>query len=429
MSPAPAIVLLATVDTKAAEVELLRAELRAHGWPVRVLDVGLTVAGDGVDVPPDQVAAEAGWELVGLRAVARRDEAMAVMADGAHRVLARWHAAGELPGVLAVGGNQGTSIAAAAMRDLPYGIPKLIVSTVASGNARQYIGDSDVTLMFSVADLIGANPVVAGVLRRAAAAMAGMASRERRAPDPATRADDPLIALTAFGNTHPAVTRAITVLTGSGFGTVPFHASGASGSAMERLIGDGMFRGVLDLTTHELLGELYPDDIYAPARAGRLTAAGRAGIAQVVAPGGLEYHCFGGMDTIPAALRDRPTHYHNPNNTNVRASADELVAVAEAMAERLNAARGPVAVLIPTLGWSVVGSPGGVLHDPAANEAFTSTLRARLAAHVPLREMDVTINDPVFASTAAQTLLELLGNRPDAGVDTARPGAAARKGG
>ncbi len=409
------VALLATMDTKAAEVEYLQAELLDHGRPVRVVDVGLSAVHDDVDAAAGSVAAAAGRELDELRATARRDEAMAAMAAGARELLSGWHAAGELAGVLAVGGNQGTSIAAAAMRELPYGVPKLIVSTVASGNVREYVADSDVTLMFSVADLLGgANPVVAGVLRRAAAAMAGMAAVGTDGGLVGNHHDRPLVALTAFGNTHNAVTTAMSALSESGVSTVPFHASGACGSAMERLIDNGRFHGVLDLTTHELLGELYPDDIYSPVRPGRLTAAGRAGIPQVVVPGGLEYHCFGGAGTIPGAFRERPTHYHNPNNTNVRATADELVTVAETMAERLNASTGTVAVLVPTLGWSVIGSPGGVLHDPVANDAFTRTLRARLASKVVLRELETTINDPVFATTAAETLMELLRDRTSA---------------
>lgn len=197
-------------------------------------------------------------------------------------------------------------------------------------------------------------------------------------------------------------------LADAGVQTVPFHASGASGSAMERLVDEGMFAGVLDLTTHELLGELYPADVYAPVRPGRLTAAGRRGVPQVVAPGGLEYHCFAAADTIPAQLRDRPTHHHNRNNTNVRASADELVAVAEEMACRLGSAAGPVAVMIPRRGWSEVGSPGGILHDPAANAAFVDALRRSLPPRVTLRELDCTINDPVFAAAAADTMLDYL---------------------
>ena len=180
---------------------------------------------------------------------------------------------------------------------------------------------------------------------------------------------------------------------------------------MERFVEGGLFDAVLDLTTHELLAELYPADIYAPVRPGRLTAAGKRGIPQVVVPGGLEYHCFAAADTIPQHLRDRPTHHHNPNNTNVRASVDELVAVGRAMAERLNAAAGPVTVLVPTLGWSQVGAAGGPLHDLDANAALVTELHARLDDHVRVRELPLAINDDPFGRQAADELLALL-NRP-----------------
>jgi uncharacterized protein (UPF0261 family) len=226
---------------------------------------------------------------------------------------------------------------------------------------------------------------------------------------PRDTTDAPLVAVTAFGNTHLAVTAAIDRLSHAGVRAVPFHASGASGSAMERFIQEGLFDGVLDLTTHELLGELFPADIYAPVRPGRLTAAGKRGIPQVVAPGGLDYHCFAAADTIPAGLRARAVHHHNPNNTNVRASAEELVCAARVMADRLNAATGQVAVLIPSLGWSQVGSAGGPLHDPAANAQFVVELRRMLADRIPVRELPVTINDPSFATAATDALLEFLG--------------------
>ncbi|MQA84499.1 MAG: UPF0261 family protein [Streptosporangiales bacterium] len=418
----PPIAVLATADTKGAEAAFLRDELRRRGWPVRVVDVGLTSADEWSthpdlagewpihpDVPAEQVARAAGQRLAQLRDRARRDEAMAAMAEGAGRLLADWYRRGDLAGAVGLGGNQGTAITAGAMRELPLGVPKLVVSTVASGDIRGFIADSDIAVLFSVGDLLGGpNPVTARVLRQAAGAVAGMA--EALAPDaresPAARG--PVVAVTAFGNTHAAVTAAMERLAGAGVETVPFHASGASGSAMERLIDEGTFVGVLDLTTHELLGELYPADIYAPVRPGRLTAAGRRGVPQVVAPGGLEYHCFAAADTIPAALRARPTHHHNANNTNVRASAEELVAVAEEMARRLGTAAGPVAVLIPRRGWSEVGSPGGVLHDPAANAAFVDALRRALPPRVALRELDSTINDPAFAAAAAETMLDFL---------------------
>ena len=428
----PTVAVVATLDTKGGEAAFLRAELRRQGCAARIVDVGLRlVTGDvDVDVPADAIARAADRNLDALRENARRDEAMHVMATGAARVLGGWHAAGELAGVIGIGGNQGTAVAAEAMRRLPFGVPKLIVSTVASGDVRGFVGDSDIALMFSVGDLLGGpNLITTGVLRRAAAAIAGMARTEEEAdapPRPGT-----VVAVTAFGNTHMAVTTAMEHLRRAGAHPVPFHASGACGSAMERLVAEGMFDAVLDLTTHELLAELYPADIYNPVRPGRLTAAGRCGIPQVVVPGGLDYHCFAAADTIPADLRDRPTHYHNPNNTNVRATAEELSAVAGAMAERLNAATGPVAVLVPLHGWSQVGSPGGVLHDPYADAAFVAELRRALSPRVPLRELDLTINDPVFAATAAETLLSLLGGiRATGPRETSRKlASASREGG
>jgi uncharacterized protein (UPF0261 family) len=405
----PVVAVLATVDTKAQEAAFLRAELRERGCRVRVVDVGLRVGPDHpawVDVPGTVVANATGAVLDELRERERRDHAMAAMGAGAATILAAWRARGELDGVLAVGGNQGTAIAASAMRELPFGLPKYIVSTVASGDVRGFVGDSDIVLAFSVGDLLGGpNRVTRTVLRQAAAGVAAMARDAADVPDPE---DGPLVAVTAFGNTHRAVTTAIDHLSRAGVHAVPFHASGASGSAMERFVADGMFAGVLDLTTHELLAELYPADIYAPVRPGRLTAAGRTGVPQVVAPGGLEYHCFAAADTIPPELRDRPTHHHNPNNTNVRSSGAELRRAAGAMAERLNRASGPAAVLIPTQGWSQVGSPGGPLHDPAANAEFVAELRGALADHVRLQEIPATINDPLFATRAADTLLEFL---------------------
>jgi uncharacterized protein (UPF0261 family) len=403
------VAVLATMDTKSGEARYLCDVLAELGHRTRIVDIGLrpTALDDPErDVPAEVVAHAAGASLAELRERTRRDRAMAEMATGAGSLLRAWHGAGQLCGVLAVGGNQGTAVAAAAMRPLPYGVPKVVVSTVASGNVRGYVGDSDVTMMFSVADLLGGpNAVTAPVLRGAAAAVAGMVAA---GPPPPEDAGRPLIATTAFGNTHAAITTAIERLGEAGVDAVAFHASGACGSAMERLVADGMFAGVLDLTTHELLGEVEPADIYAPVRPGRLTAAGERGIPQVLVPGGCEYYCFGAEDTIPQRLRDRPVHHHNPHNTNVRAAAPELDRLGALFAERANAATGPTTVLVPLRGWSEIGSPGGILHDPAANAAFVERLRAELAQHVEYRELDLPINDPRFAVEAADSLLRHL---------------------
>jgi len=408
------LVVLATVDTKEAEARYLAQRLAAADAAVRVVDIGLRPGDHAwVDVDAETVAATAGRTTAELREGARRDQAMEAMALGAAIVLGRWYAEGRLRGVVAVGGNQGTSIAATAVRGLAYGIPKIIVSTVASGNVRGYVGDADITMMFSVGDLLGGpNIVTEPVLRAAAGALVGMAAvaapfpADGRSRNGAARAERP-VAVTAFGNTHQAVTTAIARLEAHGREAVVFHASGACGSAMERLIDEGEFSAVLDLTTHELLGELYPEDIYAPVRPGRLTAAGRAGIPQVVVPGGLHYHCFGSPGTIPPRLRGRAVHHHNPQNTNVRADATELEHVAAVMAERLEAATGPAAVLVPARGWSQVGSPGGVLHDPHGDARFVEVLTTRLSSAVPVEVLDMTINDPAFAQAAVDRLLDL----------------------
>lgn len=401
------IAILATLDTKAGEAGYLRQRIEDRGWLTTVFDVGLGQAPVGLaDVAAEEIALVGGATVAELRSLRRRDAAMHAMGEGAARLLRERHETGQLAGVIGVGGNQGTAIASIAMRALPVGPPKLIVSTVASGNVRGYVGDSDIAMLFSVGDLLGGpNPVIERVLAKAAAAVVGMAEADEEF---ASYAAPKSVAITAFGNTHRAVVAAMDHLEKAGRSVVPFHASGACGSAMERLIEEGAMEAVLDLTTHELLGEIYPEDIYAPVRPGRLTAAGRRGIPQVVVPGGLEYFCFGAAETIPPRLRDRAIHYHNPYNTNVRTSEEELRQVAELMAERLNASHGPAMVLIPTQGWSEVGSPGGVLHDAKANSALVQTLHERLDPQVRLREVDLAINDPAFAELAAATILEFL---------------------
>ncbi|WP_127129733.1 Tm-1-like ATP-binding domain-containing protein [Georgenia sp. SYP-B2076] len=406
MTAAPRIAVLATLDTKSEEAAFLRAVIGAEGGEARVVDIGLGAAAyPFAAVGAPEVARAAGRELPELRA-GLRGEAMAAMGRGAGRLLVDWYARGELDGAIAVGGNQGTAIASIAMRQLPIGPPKLIISTVASGNVRSYVMDSDIAMQFSVADLLGGpNLITTPILRRSAAGIVAMA---RAASAETEVAHAPAVAVTAFGNTEQAVVAAVAEVRAAGLEVIPFHASGACGSAMERLVDEGRIQAVLDLTTHEVLGELHPEDIYAPVRPGRLTAAGRAGIPQVVVPGGLEYLCFGGVETIPPRYRGRPTHIHNPYNTNVRTTAEELAAVGRLVAERLNAATGPVAVLIPLRGWSHVGSPGGVLHDPAANAALVAELRARLRPDIPLELFDLTINDQEFAHAAAHAVVRMM---------------------
>ncbi|MHB0868097.1 MAG: Tm-1-like ATP-binding domain-containing protein [Chloroflexota bacterium] len=397
-------VVLATLDTKSLEAAFAADLIRSRGHRAIVVDVGVL---EGASLTPDidkeqvmEAAGVASSALLGLR----RDQIMEAMGRGAGRILRRMWEEGEMDGVLALGGNQGTAIAGIALESLPIGLPKIVVSTVASGNIRPYIRHRDVAMIFSVADLLGGpNTITRTILANAAGALMGMA--ETSIPMQ-KEAGKQVVAITALGNTDPVVTRAVRLLEGLGYEVVAFHASGACGSAMEELIDEGLIDGVLDLTTHELVGEVLGDDIYTPTQPGRLEAAGRRGIPMVVAPGGLEYFCFGPLESVPPKYLGRPIHHHNPYNMNVRATREEMEKLGLAMADKLNRSRGPVTFLLPLQGWSIIAAPGGVLHDPEANQGFATALKSRLDPRVRLVEMDTVINDPAVADRAVAILHE-----------------------
>jgi uncharacterized protein (UPF0261 family) len=402
------------MDTKGAEAAFVAEALREAGTVPWLVDVGMGRAAGEYDVPNEAVARAAGTDLAAVRALPSRDQMVAAMGRGAAAVLAQRLRAGGLHGVLALGGNQGAAIAAIALGDLPFGLPKAIVTTMASGNVRPYVGCKDTFTLFSVADLAGGpNRVTAPVLRNAALAVAGMALGAQAAA-PAVGGRRSAVGITALGNTHPAVARAMERLAAAGYEPIAFHASGACGSAMEELAEAGEFAAVLDLTPHELSEEVMGDGAYTPVRPGRMTAAGRRGIPQVVSTGGMEYLCFGPPDTVPAKYRGRPCAMHNPVNPNIRLTAEELARVGRVMAERLSAARGPAAVLVPLRGWSAYGGPGGPLHDPEADAALVRALAERLDPRIPVRRLDLHINDPAFADACVDALLAMLAARTEA---------------
>jgi uncharacterized protein (UPF0261 family) len=411
VSGPPVVAVVATLDTKGAEADFLRAWFAGRGLVPRLVDVGTggppqCALGD-TDVPRDRVAAAGGSSVTELPLL-RRDMAMAAMGRGAGKVLRAWAEAGALAGALGLGGNQGTAIASLALRAVPVGIPKVMVSTVASGNIRPYVGASDIAMVFAVGDLLGGpNRLTRGVLVRAAGMLAGAIDAGGALDEPAGDAP-PAVALTTLGNTHAAAVRIMGTLGGRGIEVVPFHASGAGGSAMEALIERGVFAGVIDLTPHELLGELFGDDIYAPVGVRRLSAAARRGLPLVVAPGGLDYFVFGPPEAVPAHYAGRPTHYHNPYNTNVRAAPDELARVGRVLAERLNEATGPAAFLYPLRGWSEIGREGAPLWDRAGNEALRVAVTEGLRRdRVGYAEVDAALNDPAFADAMAAAFLDL----------------------
>ena len=394
--------IIAALDTKGAEARFLRDAIAARGLATLVIDVGVLGApAFAADVSRAAVAAAGGADLAALVASQDKAAAMAAMTQGAAAVAARLHAEGRLGALIGLGGSAGTAIATSAMRALPVGVPKLAVSTVAAGDTRPYVGTKDVTLMYSVVDIAGINRLSARILTNAAAAIAGMATAE-----PPRLAERPLIAASMFGNTTACVDRARAALEAAGYEVLVFHATGAGGRTMESLIADGYIAGVLDVTTTEWADELCGGVFSAGPT--RLEAAAAAGVPQVLAPGCLDMVNFGAPETVPARYRDRQLYRWNPNVTLMRTTPEENAELGRILAEKANAARGPVAILLPLRGVSQLDSPGQPFWWPAADRALYDAITAHVRPGILVEEIDANINDPAFADRAAGLLLEML---------------------
>jgi uncharacterized protein (UPF0261 family) len=404
----PTIVLVGTLDTKGAEYEFVRGRLLGLGCDVLVVDAGtMGQTRYAVDVSADEVAAAGGAERGALADAGDRGAAMTAMREGASRVVRRLHDEGRLDGILALGGSGGTSLAAAAMQRLPVGVPKLIVSTMASGDVRPYVGETDIAMLYSIVDVAGINRVSERILANAAAAIAGMARVEvGGGGDDGAGAGRPLVAATMFGVTTPCVTAARAELEARGYEVLVFHATGSGGRAMEGLARGGFLAGILDVTTTELADELVGGVLSAGPE--RLEAAGALGLPQVVSLGALDMVNFGPRDTIPAAFAGRRFYEHNATVTLMRTTVDECRELGRIIARKLNAARGPVSVFIPTEGISMIDVAGGPFHDPAADAALVNALRGDLRADIEVVEMTVDINDPSFGPAMAARLDELI---------------------
>jgi uncharacterized protein (UPF0261 family) len=399
-----AVLLIGTLDTKGTETAFVRDRLRAAGVEALVLDAGVMgAAGFAADVPREDVFAAAGESLLALCKAGDRGRAIEAAARGAARIAVDLHRRGRLDGVLGLGGSAGTAIGTAAMRALPFGVPKLMVSTMASGQVRPYVGQSDIALLHSVVDVSGLNRISRRVLANAAAAMAGMV----RAPAVAAGADKPLVAATMFGVTTPCVEAARALVEQSGYETLVFHATGVGGRTMEGFISEGQIAGVLDLTTTELADELASGVL--SAGPDRLTAAALRGTPQVISLGALDMVNFGPPETVPAKYAGRRFHQHNPAVTLMRTTPEENDRLGKEIAHKASAARGPTAVIVPLRGVSALDREGGPFWDPAADAALFQTLRLWMSPNVELIELDQHINDPAFAEAAGRTLLRLMG--------------------
>ena len=399
----PRIFLFATLDTKGREAAYIRDLLTSWGLAVTLVDVGALGSPAVVaDVSRERIFELAGTSLDAVRTAADRGQAVTKAAAGAARLAREAYARGEVAGVLALGGSAGTTIGTAAMKTLPLGVPKVMLSTLASGMVRQFVGDKDIFMLNSVVDIAGINRVSRPVLSQAARAMAGLVTRPGPEPE---AADKPLVAATMFGVTTPCVERAREALEGAGCEVLVFHATGNGGQAMESLISEGLIAGVLDLTTTELADELVGG--FLSAGPGRLTAAGRAGIPQVVSTGALDMVNFYAPESVPAQFRNRTFYQHNANVTLMRTTPEESALIGADMARKISAAAGPVSVLLPARGVSAIDREGQPFDDPVARRALHDAIRSGLDA-VEVIELDLHINDPEFADAAARKLLELM---------------------
>jgi uncharacterized protein (UPF0261 family) len=397
----PTVALLGTLDTKGDEYAFLRALLDRQGVETILVDTG--ILGEprvDPDVTREEVARAAGADVKSLADAGDRGAAVETMARGAAEIVAQLFADARLDGVLALGGSGGTALATEAMRALPVGVPKLMVSTMASGDTRPYVGATDVTMTYSVVDIAGINAVSSRILANAAAAMAGMVTAEQ----PPVEGGKPLVGATMFGVTTPCVTAARERLEELGYEVLVFHATGTGGQSMEALMRSGFITASLDVTTTELADELVGGVL--SAGPDRLDAAGELGIPQVVSLGALDMVNFGPLETVPVEFRERLLYKHNPTVTLMRTTPEESAELGRRIGRKLSAATGQLTLFIPLRGVSLIDVEGEVFHDPEADGALFDALRETLDPGVDVRELDTDLNDPAFARAMAETLHE-----------------------
>ncbi|MCP4508672.1 MAG: UPF0261 family protein [Fuerstiella sp.] len=394
------IAVLGTLDSKGHEHAFVADFIRGLGYQTLLIDVG---TGDTPQVTPDisreEVARAGGVAIEELMSRADRGECVSAMAQAAPKLLEQLHSEGRIDGVVSLGGGGGTAIATAAMRALPIGFPKLMVSTLASGNTAHYIGTKDITMMPSIVDVAGLNRISRTIFSRAAGAICGMVGAKVESAE-----DRPIVVASMFGNTTDCINAAIPVLEAAGFEVLVFHATGSGGRAMESLIESGMVAGVLDVTTTEWADELVGGTLSAGPE--RLDGARKAMVPAIVAPGCLDMVNFGERDSVPEKFANRQFYIHNPQVTLMRTSVEECRELGRVLAGKVNSYSSPVTVLIPRRTVSVIGAAGQPFHDVQADAALFDTLVDHLNDDIEVRSLDCEINDPEFARACAEALLK-----------------------
>lgn len=401
----PTIAVLGTLDTKGTEVRFLEEQVRAHGCEALVVDLGILEHPQlKPDITRQEVARAAGEQIDLLAASGDRGRAVAAMTRGVERLIPELFDRHHIHAAIGIGGSAGTTMASAAMRALPMGVPKVMISTLAGGDVSGFVGSTDITMVPSIVDFSGLNRISRQVIVKAAAAVAAMV--QVNVPE---SEDKPMIAASMFGNTTQCVETAKKSLEKSGFEVLVFHATGTGGRTMESLVSAGYFAAVLDVTTTELADELAGGVLSAGPT--RLEAAARAGLPTVVAPGCLDMVNFWAPESIPEHYRQRKFYRHNPNVTLMRTTPEENRQLGHRLAEKLNASTGPVAVYLPLGGVSVISAAGEPFHWPEADQALFEAIKATLHPEIPVFELDANINEPAFADAVAGALLRMLSNR------------------
>jgi uncharacterized protein (UPF0261 family) len=397
------VLVLATLDTKGPEAEYLRERIELRGDRAVVIDSGVIGEPQAkADVTRAEVAIAGGESLPELLRHPTREHAAAVMASGATKLVTALVAQGRAHAIVSIGGTQGTTLSTAVMRALPYGFPKIMVSTMASGNVAPWVDTKDITMMFSVTDIMGLNPLMRKILANAAAAACGMAHVDMSLK----RSERPVVAVTTVGITTTGAMKAVQVLEKAGFETVVFHAIGTGGRAMEEMMQEHLIGAVLDFSIIEVTNEIH----HALLAGGplRLTTAGKLGLPQVICPGAVEVLVFNEPQTVPKPFRDRHLVRHSPQITDVRLNKAEMIEVAREVGRRLQFTKVPAALLVPNKGYDSYAVAGEPFHDPEADLAFVVELKRHLPANFRVVERPTDINDPAFASEAAETLIELI---------------------
>lgn len=400
------ICLIGAFDTKGPEYAFVRGQILARGHEVLAVNTGVMGSTDlfSVDVEADKVAEAGGSSLAGLREKKDRGDAMKVMCAGAAAIAKSLYEDGKIDGIIGMGGTGGTTVVTSAMRALPVGVPKVCVSTAASGDVAAYVGTKDITMIPSIVDVAGINRVSRIIFSRAAGAICGMVEVEI----PESRDDKPVITASMFGNTTECVNACLNSLSDKGYEVLVFHATGTGGKTMESLVKEGLVDAVLDITTTEWADTVCGGVFDAGPE--RLDAAGQMGIPHLIVPGCVDMANFGGMETVPEKYKAAGRNFYewNPSVTLMRTNREENEKMGKVFAEKANAAKGPVAFLIPLKGVSILDGQGERFCDWETDKAMFQAIKSNLKKDIAVVEMDNNINDPEFSAKAVEMLLALI---------------------